>query len=189
MDTTHHDLSGLKVAILADTGFEQVELTGPRDALEAAGATTTLVSVSPGRIQGFHHDKPGDWFEVAMTFDKADPAAFDAVLLPGGVQNADHIRASRNAQAFVRAMDAAGKPVAFLCHAPWLLISADLVRGRRLTSWPSLADDVRNAGGIWVDEEVVVDRNWVSSRKPADIPAFARQLQATLARTRSIAPS
>jgi protease I len=167
-----HVLGGLTVAILANSGVEQAELTEPRRALEEAGAETRLVSVNPGRIQGFNHDKPGDWFDVQLTLDKADPDAFDAVLLPGGVQNADRLRASHNAQAFVQAMDRAGKPIAVICHGPWLLVSAGLVGGRTLTSWPSLESDIRNAGGQWLDQEVVVDRNWVSSRKPPDIPAF-----------------
>lgn len=165
-------LGGLTVAILTNSGVEQSELTEPRRALEEAGAETRLISVNPGRIQGFHHDKPGDWFDVQLTLDKADPDAFDAVLLPGGVQNADRLRASHNAQAFVQAMDRAGKPIAVICHGPWLLVSAGLVNGRTLTSWPSLESDIRNAGGIWLDQEVVLNGNWVSSRKPADIPAF-----------------
>lgn len=165
-------LSGLTVAVLANSGVEQAELTEPRRALEEAGAETRLISVNPGRVQGFHHDKPGDWFDVQLTLDKADPEAFDAVLLPGGVQNADRLRASHNAQAFVQAMDRAGKPIAVICHGPWLLVSAGLVNGRTLTSWPSLESDIRNAGGQWLDQEVVLDGNWVSSRKPADIPAF-----------------
>jgi protease I len=165
-------LAGLTVAILADNGFEQVELTGPREALEQAGAVTRLVSVNPGEIQGFHHDKPGDKFKVDLTFEEADADTFDAVLLPGGVMNADQIRTSRNAQSFVQEIDRDGKPVAVICHGAWLLVSAGLVKGRTLTSWASLQDDIRNAGGQWRDEEVVRDGHWISSRKPADIPAF-----------------
>ena len=165
-------LSGRKVAILALDGFEQVELTGPRQALQDAGATTTLVSMNHGQVQGFHHDKPADKFDVDLTLEEAKPEHFDAVLLPGGVMNADKIRNSHHAQEFVQAMQQAGKPIAAICHAPWLLISAGLVKGRKLTSWPSLQDDLRNAGAQWVDEEVVRDGNWVTSRKPADIPAF-----------------
>lgn len=167
-----HELSGLKVAILALNGFEQVELTGPRQALQEAGATTTLVSMNRGQVQGFHHDKPGDKFDVDLTLEEAKPEDFDAVLLPGGVMNADMLRNSSHAQQFVKAMQRDGKPVAFICHAPWLLVSAGLVRGRKLTSWPSLQDDIRNAGGEWLDQEVVRDGNWVSSRKPDDLPAF-----------------
>lgn len=165
-------ISGLIVAILADTGFEQEELTGPRDALEELGATTRLISVRTGQIQGFHHDKPADKFDVALTFEQAQADAFDAVLLPGGVMNADMLRMSLHARQFVKDIDRAGKPVAVICHGAWLLVSAGLVKGRKLTSWPSLQDDIRNAGGEWRDEQVVQDRNWISSRKPADIPAF-----------------
>ena len=165
-------LAGRKVAILTTDGFEQVELTGPREALEGAGATVTIVAMNRGQVQGFHHDKPADKFDVGQTLEEAKPEDFDAVLLPGGVMNADKLRNSRHAQEFVQAMQKAGKPIAAICHAPWLLISAGLVKGRKLTSWPSLQDDLRNAGGEWVDEEVVRDGNWVTSRKPADIPAF-----------------
>lgn len=181
---TPHLLGGLTVAILSNSGVEQAELTEPRRALEEAGAETRLISVNPGRIQGFHHDKPGDWFDVQLTLDKADPDAFDAVLLPGGVQNADRLRASHNAQAFVQAIDRAGKPIAVICHGPWLLVSAGLVEGRKLTSWPSLESDIRNAGGQWLDEEVVADGNWVSSRKPADIPAFNAKMVELFSRQR-----
>ncbi|MCG2592350.1 type 1 glutamine amidotransferase [Ramlibacter sp. XY19] len=167
-------LSGRKVAILTTDGFEQVELTGPRDALQAAGATTTIVAMNPGQVQGFHHDKPADKFDVGLTLAQAKPDDFDAVLLPGGVMNADKLRNSQHAQEFVQAMQKAGKPIAAICHAPWLLISAGLVKGRKMTSWPSLQDDLRNAGAQWVDEEVVKDGNWVTSRKPADIPAFSK---------------
>ncbi|MBA2960968.1 MULTISPECIES: type 1 glutamine amidotransferase domain-containing protein [Ramlibacter] len=172
MNDAPPDLHGLSVAILAVDGFEQVEMTEPRKALEAAGARTTLVSMNPGQVRGFHHDKPADTFEVQLTLEKADPQAFDAVLLPGGVMNADHLRLSHSAQRFVQGMQRGRKPFAFICHAPWLLVSAGLVKGRTLTSWPSLQDDVRNAGATWVDREVVHDGNWVSSRKPADIPVF-----------------
>lgn len=182
MNQAPQSLGGLTVAILSNSGVEQVELTEPKRALEAAGAETRLISVNPGRIQGFHHDKPGDWFDVQLTLDKADPDAFDAVLLPGGVQNADRLRASHNAQAFVQAMDRAGKPIAVICHGPWLLVSAGLVQGRVLTSWPSLESDIRNAGGQWLDQEVVIDGNWVSSRKPADLPAFNAAMVELLAR-------
>lgn len=170
------DLSGLKVAILATDGFEQVEMTEPRQALQDAGAKTVLVSMNKGQVQGFHHDKPGDKFDVDLTLEDAKAEDFDAVLLPGGVMNADHIRTSKSAQQFVQQMQQAGKPFAVICHAPWLLVSADLVKGRRMTSWPSLQDDLRNAGATWVDEEVVRDGNWVTSRKPADIPAFNREV-------------
>lgn len=175
------DLSGCKVAILACDGFEQAELAEPRKALEAAGAQTVLLSIHTGQVQGFNHDKPADKFEVQGTFDDARPEEYDAVLLPGGVMNADHIRTSQSAQRIVQAIEKAGKPVFVICHGPWLLISAGLMKGRKLTSWPSLQDDIRNAGGEWTDQEVVRDRNWVSSRKPADIPAFNRAICECLA--------
>lgn len=176
-----HLLGGLRVAIIADSGFEQVEMTGPRDALQEAGAVTQLVSVSRGRIRGFHHDQPGDLFDVDLALEDVHADDFDAVLLPGGVRNADMLRASRHAQQFVRELDAQGKPLGVICHGPWLLISAGLVRGRTLTSWPTLQDDIRNAQGNWVDQPVVVDRNWVSSRKPADIAAFNEKFKQLLA--------
>jgi protease I len=179
---SQHLLGGLNVAILAVSGFEQVEMTAPRKALEELGVTTQLISVSAGQIQGFHHDKPGDVFNVDLAIDDAQADAYDAVLLPGGVRNADRIRASRHAQEFVRNMDRQGKPIAVICHGPWLLVSANLVRGRTLTSWPSLEADIRNAGGYWLDQPVVTDRNWVSSRKPADIPAFNAAFKELLAR-------
>jgi len=169
-------LKDMNVAILAVDGFEQVELTGPRDALAAQGARTALVSAAREPVQGMHHDRKADTFPVDLTFGEARPADFDAVLLPGGVVNADEIRMHPKARDFVRAMQQQGKPIAVICHGPWLLASADLVRGRKLTSWPSLQDDLRNAGAQWVDEEVVVDGNWISSRKPDDIPAFNREM-------------
>jgi protease I len=186
---SQHDLGGLRVAILAVNGFEQVELTEPRRALQDAGATTSLLSVSRGQIQGFHHDKPGDKFDVDQALEEARPEDFDAVLLPGGVMNADMLRNSSHAQQFVQAMQRDGKPFAIICHAPWLLVSAGLVKGRKLTSWPSLQDDIRNAGGEWTDEEVVRDGNWVSSRKPADLPAFNRAIRELMASHRPAAPA
>lgn len=169
-------LKDLNVAILATDGFEQVELTGPRHSLQADGARTVLISARTDPILGMHHDKPGDRFPVDLTFLQAatEPNVFDALLLPGGVVNADEIRMQPKAQEFVRAMFDAGKPVAVICHGAWLLISAGVVKGRKMTSWPSLQDDLRNAGAEWVDEEVVVDGKLVSSRKPDDIPAFNR---------------
>lgn len=169
-------LKDLNVAILATDGFEQVELTGPRHSLQTEGARTVLISARADPILGMHHDKPGDRFPVDLTFLQAatEPDVFDALLLPGGVVNADEIRMQPKAQEFVRAMFDAGKPVAVICHGAWLLISAGVVKGQKMTSWPSLQDDLRNAGAEWVDEEVVVDGNLVSSRKPDDIPAFNR---------------
>lgn len=174
-------LRGLKVAILACTDFEQVEMTEPRKALEQAGAQTKLISEKKGQITGFHHDQPGDKFDVDLTFDEANPDDFDAVLLPGGVVNADAIRIIPEAQRFVQALQKQDKPFAIICHAPWLLVSAGLVKGRTLTSWPTLQDDLRNAGAEWVDQQVVKDRNWVSSRKPDDIPAFNQAVLELLA--------
>ncbi|MNT32210.1 putative cysteine protease YraA [compost metagenome] len=171
-------LDDVNVAILAVDGFEQVELTGPRDRLHEEGARTVLVSARTDPILGMHHDKPGDRFPVDLTFLQAasEPGVFDALLLPGGVVNADEIRMQPKAQELVRAVFDAGKPVAVICHGAWLLISSGVVKGRRMTSWPSLQDDLRNAGVQWVDEEVVVDGNLVSSRKPDDVPAFSRAL-------------
>ena len=166
------DLHGMKVAILACEGFEQAELAEPRKALQQAGAQTKIASLEKGRIQGYNHHTPADKFDVDMTFDELDANDFDAVLLPGGVMNADQIRTNEKAQQFVQAMQRQDKPFAIICHAPWLLVSAGLVKGRTLTSWPSLQDDLRNAGAEWVDQQVVKDSNWVSSRKPDDIPAF-----------------
>jgi protease I len=181
-----HLLGGLRVAILANDGFEQVEMTQPRHALQEAGVETRLVSVNAGRIRGFHHDQPADWFDVDLKLEEARADDFDAVLLPGGVKNADMLRASHHAQQFVRDIDRQGKPLGVICHGPWLLISAGLVKDRTLTSWPTLEADIRNAQGNWVDQAVVVDRNWVSSRKPADIAAFNREFKQLLAaRTRT----
>lgn len=169
-------LDDLNVAILAVDGFEQVELTGPRDALKAQGARTVLISARTEPILGMHHDKPGDRFDVDLTFTQAETETgnFDALLLPGGVVNSDEIRMQPKAQAIVRAMIEADKPVAVICHGAWLLISAGVASGRKLTSWPSLQDDLRNAGAEWVDQEVVVDGALITSRKPDDIPAFNR---------------
>lgn len=166
------DLHGMKVAILACEGFEQVEMTEPRKALEQAGATTHLVSQDKGQVQAFKHHDRADKFDVDWTFDEVRPDDYDAVLLPGGALNADTIRVNEKAQQFVQAMQRAGKPFAVICHAPWLLVSAGLVKGRTLTSWQTLQDDIQNAGGKWVDQQVVKDANWVTSRKPDDIPAF-----------------
>lgn len=171
------ELSGLNVAILVTDGFEQVELTGPRDALQEAGAQTKIVAPGKGSVQGFRHDRKADRFDVDLSLDEARPDDFDALVLPGGVFNADQLRTDPAAQRFVKGIAAEGKPIGVICHGPWLLASAGLVKGRTLTSWPSLQDDLRNAGATWVDREVVVDDNWVSSRKPADIPAFNAKLK------------
>jgi protease I len=167
-----NDLNGKRVAILATDGVEQIELTSPREALEKAGAKCVLVSPKEGEIQGFKHHDKADKLKVDLAMAKANASDFDAVLLPGGVINADAIRIDKKAQQFMQEMDRAGKPVMVICHGPWLLISADLMKGRAITSWPTLQDDIRNAGGMWRDEMVIRDRNWVSSRKPDDLPAF-----------------
>lgn len=169
-------LSGKRVAILVTEGFEQVEMTRPREALEQAGAKTILIAPKGGEVLAFKHHDKADKFKVELELAKADAAEFDAVLLPGGVINADALRIDRKAQQFVQEMDGAGKPLFVICHGAWLLISAGLVKGRTITSWPTLQDDLRNAGADWVDKECVRDRNWVSSRKPDDLPAFNREI-------------
>jgi protease I len=161
-----------RVAILATDGFEQAELEKPMEALEMAGATVSIVSPKPVKIQGMNHADKGDSFDVDVPLENANPADFDALMLPGGLMNPDELRSTPEAVNFVRAFADAGKPIAAICHAPWILIEAGLVKGRRLTSWPAIQTDVKNAGGYWVDEEVVVDQGLVTSRKPADIPAF-----------------
>jgi protease I len=175
-------LKDVTVAILAVDGFEQAELLEPRKALQEAGARVVVISAKQEPIQGFKHTDKGDKVDVDLTFAEADPQHFAAILLPGGVVNADEIRQHPKAQDFVRRMAEARKPLAVICHGAWLLVSAGLVRGRTMTSWPSLQDDLRNAGAQWVDREVVVDENWVSSRKPDDIPAFNREFLALLSK-------
>ena len=169
-------LSGKRVAILATDGVEQVELIEPRKALDAAGATTKVVSPKSGSIKGWNHTDWGEPIKVDVTLDKASPNDFDALLLPGGVMNPDHLRTNENAVNFVRAFFEAGKPVAAICHGPWLLVEADVVRGRHVTSWPSLQTDLRNAGANWTDNQVVTDHGLVTSRKPDDIPAFNKKM-------------
>jgi protease I len=166
------NLNGKKVAILATDGFEQDELTEPRKALDAAGATTHIVSPKDGTIKGWAEKNWGDEFPVDVPLAQAHPGDYDALLLPGGVMNPDKLRTEDAAVAFVKAFFDDGKPVAAICHGPQLLIEADVVAGRRLTSYPSLQTDLRNAGATWVDEEVVTDNGLVTSRKPDDIPAF-----------------
>jgi deglycase len=169
-------LDGMRVAILVADDFEQVEMTEPRKALDAAGARTTLVSPVNGQVHGMKHDVKQDTFAVDVPLDQADPQQFDAILLPGGALNADFLRVQPKAQQFVKTMQQAGKPFAVICHAPWLLVSAGLTRGRTLTSYHTIQDDIRNSGGNWVDREVVRDQNWVASRQPDDIPAFNREM-------------
>ncbi len=175
-----HYLGGLNVAILVTDGFEQAELTGPRDALEESGVIIRMLSDKLGQVQGYHHDQKADLFDIDMTFDKANADEFDAVLLPGGAVNSNRIRNNTDAQRLVKQIDQQGKPVAVICHGAWLLVSANLVKGHKMTSWPSLKEDIETAGGHWVDAEVVVDGNWVSSRKPDDIPAFNAAFKAIL---------
>lgn len=177
-----HLLGGLSVAILVTDGFEQVELTGPRDALHASGVMTRIVSPSAGPLRGFHHDTPADSFDVDLTLEEARADAFDGVLLPGGKANAQALRSDRRAQAFVRQIDKEDKPLAVICHAPWLLVSAGLLEGRTLTSVPALEGDIRQAGATWVDEPAQIDGNWVSSRGPQDIAAFSDGFLRLLAR-------
>ena len=169
-------LNGKRVAFLVTDGFEQVELTGPRDALEKDGAVVDILADKEGTVRGWNHDKPADEFAVDATFDNAQFDLYDAIVLPGGVQNSDTIRLIPGAQKLVKSHDAAGKPLAVICHGAWLLVSSGLTQGKRMTSYKTLQDDIRNAGGNWVDEEVVVDGNLISSRQPDDIPAFNEQL-------------
>jgi protease I len=166
----------MKVAILVAEGFEQVELTGPRQALEDAGVQTKIVSPANGEVQGWKHFDKADKFKVDVALDQANAADFDALLLPGGVANPDQLRIIPKAVEFVRAFFDTGKPAAVICHGPWTLIDAGVVKGRTVTSWPSLRTDLLNAGAKWVDQEVVVDNGLVTSRKPDDIPAFNRKM-------------
>jgi protease I len=165
-------LDGKRVAFMATDGVEQVELARPWDAVKDAGGTPELVSLEDGEIQGFNHLDKGDTFSVDRTVADAKESDYDALVLPGGVANPDFLRLDEDAVGFARDFFAAGKPVAAICHAPWTLVEADVVRGRTLTSWPSLKTDIRNAGGTWVDEEVHVDGGLVTSRKPDDLDAF-----------------
>jgi protease I len=169
-------LTGKKVAILAADMFEQVELVEPKRALDDEGAETHVVSLKPGEIQGFNHYDKADKIKVDKTVEEVSADEYDALMLPGGVGNPDNLRVDENAVQLVRSFFEQGKPVAAICHAPWTLVEAGVVRGRKLTSWPSLQTDIRNAGGNWVDEEVVVDAGLVTSRKPDDIPAFNKKM-------------
>ena len=166
------NLQGVKVAILVTDGFEQVELTDPKNALDAAGAETLIVSPKDEQVRGWNFTDWGEKLPVDLKLDEAKPEDFDALLLPGGVINPDALRIEPKAVAFVKAFFDAGKPVASICHGPWTIIETGAARGRRMTSWPSLKSDLKNAGADWVDEEVTVDRNLLTSRKPEDIPAF-----------------
>lgn len=172
----NQELLNKRVAILAADGFEQVELEKPKQALEEAGATVSIVSPASGQIQGMNHADKGDKFDVDFPLEHAKPEEFDALMIPGGLMNPDTLRSTPAALEFTRAFFQSGKPVAAICHAAWVLIDAGVVSGRRLTSWPAIQTDVKNAEGNWVDEEVVVDRGLVTSRKPDDIPAFNKKM-------------
>ena len=169
-------LAGKKVAILAADGFEEVELTKPRKALDDAGAKTSVVSLKAGKIQGMNHADKGATVAVDVTLAEAKPQEFYALLIPGGLMNPDTLRSTDEALEFVRHFFRQGKPVAAICHAPWVLIDAEVVSGRTITSWPAIKTDVRNAGATWVDQDVVVDNGLVTSRKPDDIPAFNEKM-------------
>lgn len=166
------NLKGVRVAILVTDGFEQVEMEKPRQALREAGAETVLVSPRNGTVQGMNHADKADEFTVDLPIAEADAADFDAALLPGGVGNADNLRMDEDARRFVKEIEKSKKPIAVICHGAWLLVSSGLVKGRHLTSYFTLQDDIRNAGGKWADEKTILDENWISSRKPDDIPAF-----------------
>jgi protease I len=182
MEGSDTKLDGRRIAILATDGVEQVELTSPRKALTAAGAKVTVVSLKSGQIQGMNHAEKGDKIDVDATIDNAREPQFDALVLPGGVANPDYLRVNKQAVEFVRSFVAAGKPVAAICHGPWMLAEADAVRGRKVTSWPSLRTDLVNAGATWVDETVVRDGTLVTSRKPDDLEAFNREVVGMIGR-------
>jgi protease I len=171
-----NQLTGRKVAFLATDGVEQVEFTAPWNALKQAGAELTLLSDKTGEIQGMNHDEKGETFPVDSLVTGASARDFDALVLPGGVANPDKLRTNKDAVGFVREFMESDKPVAAICHGPWLLVEADAVRGRTITSWPSLRTDIENAGGAWVDKQVQVDQKLLTSRKPDDLPAFCEQL-------------
>lgn len=172
----NENLKGLKVAILITDGFEQVEMTEPRKALDQAGAETRIVSPKGDRVRAWNFTDWGDEFPVDVALDQAQPQDFDALLLPGGVINPDSLRIQAKAIAFIKSFFDAGKPVASICHGPWTIIETGAARGRRIAAWPSLKTDLRNAGAEWVDQEVVVDGNLVTSRMPDDIPAFNQEM-------------
>jgi protease I len=179
------DLKGVRVAVLLTDGVEEPEFIKPKEALEKAGAEVTVISPEGGEIQAFQHHDKSKKYKTDKKLDEARPDDFDALLLPGGALNADALRVEPKAQEFAQAIEKAGKPIAVICHGPWLLASAGLTRGRKMTSYHTIQDDLRNAGAAWQDSEVVVDRNWVSSRKPDDIPAFNREMLKLLAEFRA----
>lgn len=174
-DTDMSKLDGKKIAFLATDGFEQVELTKPWEAIKDAGADVKLISIKEGKIQGVHHEKQGDTFEVDATVDNVNSKDFDGLVLPGGVFNPDALRMNETAVSFIKNFFAEHKPVAAICHGPWTLIEADVVRDRKVTSWPSLKTDLKNAGANWVDQECVCDNGLVTSRNPDDLPAFCEK--------------
>ena len=169
-------LKGIKIAILVADGFEQVEMTEPRKALDQAGAQTVLISPMKGKVKAFKHKVWGDEFPVDKELSQASPSEFDAILLPGGVMNPDTLRMIPAAVEFVKHFVKSHKPIAAICHGPWLLINAEAVKGKTMTSWPSIKIDLMNAGAHWVDKEVVTDDNMITSRKPEDIPAFNKAI-------------
>lgn len=169
-------LDGKRVAILATEGVEQIELTEPKKALEQAGAKTEVISPKDGKFKAWNLKEWGNEIKVDVSLKSADPNNYDALLLPGGVMNPDFLRMDPQAVQFVKSFFEAHKPVAAICHGPWMLVEADVVRGRKLTSWPSLKTDIRNAGGEWTDQQVVTDQGLVTSRKPDDIPAFNNKI-------------
>ena len=177
-------LSGKKVAILVEDGFEQVELTSPKQALEEAGAKTHIISPKRDKVKGWEHTKWGQEFPVDVTIEEANASDYDALVLPGGVMNPDKLRTNSQAMHFVRSFFDQAKPVAAICHGPWALVEADVVNGRKVTSYPSIQTDLKNAGAIWVDQEVVVDQGLVTSRNPDDLPAFNRKLVEEIAEGR-----
>ena len=181
------NLNGVKVAIVVTDGFEQVELTEPRKALDEAGASTSIVSPKHGKVRGWKFTEWGDDLPVDVSLERARPQDFDALLLPGGVINPDKLRMHPMAVEFIKSFFLPEKPVAAICHGPWTIIEAGQARGRRIASWPSLRTDLRNAGAEWIDEEVVVDGNLVTSRKPEDIPAFNREVVGCFERSRQAA--
>jgi protease I len=178
------ELEGRRIAFLCTEGVEQVELTQPLDAVRDAGGQPQLISLERGPFTAFNHLDKGDQFDAELAVADADAGAYDGLVLPGGVANPDFLRADEDAVAFVRAFFDQAKPVAAICHGPWTLVEADVVRGRTLTSWPSLKTDIANAGGRWVDEEVVVDEGLVTSRNPDDLPAFCSKLVEEMAEGR-----
>lgn len=170
------DAAGKRAAIVVDDYFEQAEFTGPRDALIEAGVDVDVISTKGGQIHGLNHVDPGDTFDADLTIDEAQSGTYDVLVLPGGAVNADSLRMNEKMQQWVTDFLKEGKPVAAICHAPWLLVSAECVKDKKLTSWPTIQDDIKNADGNWVDEEVVVDGTLITSRKPDDIPAFNREI-------------